>query len=389
MLYGQGFTSSPDVVCLSHLRWNFVFQRPQHLLTRCARDHRVFFVEEAVVERDLKEPTLCVDDTGSVTVVVPQLPAAFSEGQRALAQRDLLDEFLEREQIADFLLWYYTPMALDFTRHLSPRAVIYDCMDELSAFKGASAQLKEREAELMGCAGLVLTGGHSLYESKRHQHSNIHALPSSVDVGHFGQARHTRRDPFDQAPLPRPRLGFFGVIDERMDLPLLAGIASARPDWQIVMVGPVVKIDPASLPRLDNIHYLGSKRYEELPQYIAGWDVALMPFARNEATRFISPTKTPEYMAAGKPVVSTSIPDVVKPYGQRGLVRIADDVAAFVQACADAMAEDSARRAAQGDAFLRHMSWDNTWNRVRGLLDELLRSSASERSAPLSQSATV
>ena len=180
-------------------------------------------------------------------------------------------------------------------------------------------------------------------------------------------------DPPDQATIPHPRLGFFGVIDERMDLPLLAGIADARPDWQIVLIGPVVKIDPASLPQRRNIHYLGGKTYEELPHYIAGWDVALLPFARNEATQFISPTKTPEYMAAGKPVVSTSIRDVVRPYGQQGLVQIADDVPAFVRACTAALHEDSETRQRQADAFLRQMSWDGTWSRIHALLDAATR----------------
>lgn len=368
----------PDVVCLSHLRWNFVFQRPQHLLTRCAREHRVFFVEEPITDASSTEPYLHVDHSGPVTVVVPHLPEAITDSQREHAQQKLLDQLLEREQVVDFLLWYYTPMAVGFTRHLSPRAVVYDCMDELSAFQGAPALLKERERELMARATLVLTGGHSLYEAKRHQHSNIHPFPSSVDVAHFGQARVSPIDPPDQCRLPRPRLGYFGVIDERMDLPLLAGIAAARPEWQIVMVGPVVKIDPASLPRHANIHYLGPKRYEELPHYVGGWDVALMPFARNEATRFISPTKTPEYMAAGKPVVSTSIRDVVRPYGQQGLVRIADDVASFVKACTDAMSEDSGRRVTQGDAFLRHTSWDGTWTRIRVLIDAVLGASSDQ-----------
>lgn len=368
----------PDVVCLSHVRWNFVFQRPQHLLTRCAREHRVFFVEEPITDASSTEPYLHVDHSGPVTVVVPHLPEAITDSQREHAQQKLLDQLLEREQVVDFLLWYYTPMAVGFTRHLSPRAVVYDCMDELSAFQGAPALLKERERELMARATLVLTGGHSLYEAKRHQHSNIHPFPSSVDVAHFGQARVSPIDPPDQCRLPRPRLGYFGVIDERMDLPLLAGIAAARPEWQIVMVGPVVKIDPASLPRHANIHYLGPKRYEELPHYVGGWDVALMPFARNEATRFISPTKTPEYMAAGKPVVSTSIRDVVRPYGQQGLVRIADDVASFVKACTDAMSEDSGRRVTQGDAFLRHTSWDGTWTRIRVLIDAVLGASSDQ-----------
>jgi UDP-galactopyranose mutase len=263
-------------------------------------------------------------------------------------------------------------MALAFTDRLSPVAVVYDCMDELSAFKGAPAMITERETELMSRAALVLTGGKSLFEAKRHQHANIHLFPSSVDVAHFAQARRATIDPPDQADIPHPRLGFFGVIDERMDMTLLEGVAAARPDWHLVMVGPIVKIDPAALPRRANIHYLGSKRYEELPEYVAGWDVALLPFARNDATRFISPTKTPEYLAAGKPVVSTSIRDVVRPYGTKHLARIADDTPTFVDACTAAMTEDAAKRIARADAFLRQMSWDRTWTRIRALLDEVI-----------------
>jgi UDP-galactopyranose mutase len=304
-----------------------------------------------------------------VTVAVPRLARSLDSEQAIAAQRALVDELLRNEGITDYVLWYYTPMALAFTDHLAARTIIYDCMDELSAFKGASALLKDREAELMRRASLVLTGGQSLYEAKRHQHHNIHPFPSSVDVQHFAQARHITADPADQAGIPHPRLGYFGVIDERMDLALLDGIAASRPDWHLVMLGPVVKIDPATLPQRDNIHYLGSKQYAELPRYIAGWDVALMPFARNEATRFISPTKTPEYMAAGKPVVSTSIRDVVRPYGQQGLVRIADDVSAFVAACSAAMSEDPVHRMTQADAFLRQTSWDGTWSRIRLLVD--------------------
>ena len=231
------------------------------------------------------------------------------------------------EHIADYVLWYYTPMALLFTDHLDPRAIVYDCMDELSAFRDAPPMLTALEAELMQRAALVLTGGQSLYEAKRHQHRNIHPFPSSVDVEHFRAARAVSNAIRPISGHCRSRASDSSAcIDERMDLALLAGVADARPDWQLVMLGPVVKIDPASLPQRANIHYLGGKSYRELPQYVAGWDVALLPFARNEATRFISPTKTPEYMAAGKPVVSTSIRDVVRPYGEQGLVRIADDV---------------------------------------------------------------
>jgi UDP-galactopyranose mutase len=372
---GHAFSPAPapDLICLSHLRWNFVFQRPQHLMTRCARDRRVFFVEEPVIGGHT-DPRLEIETSSRVCVVVPHLPAGLSAACIERVQRALLDELIEQQQIEQYLLWYYTPMALAFTDHLAPAATIYDCMDELSAFKNAPAVLKQREADLMRRASLVLTGGQSLYEAKRHQHTNIHLFPSSVDVEHFAQARGKTIDPGDQAAIPHPRLGFFGVIDERMDLELLDGVAAARPAWHIVMLGPVVKIDSAALPSRPNIHYLGPKKYGELPQYVAGWEVALLPFARNEATRFISPTKTPEYLAAGKPVVSTTIRDVVRPYAQRGLVRIADDVPGFVHACTAAMAEDPTKRTTQADAFLRQTSWEGTWSRIRRLVDVVLRS---------------
>ena len=360
-----------EVVCLSHLRWNFVYQRPQHLLSRCARTRRVHYVEEPLIEPGAS-PYLRTSESDGVTVVVPVLPDALSPTEMTAAQRRLLDAYLVEAQIDNYLLWYYTPMALRFTAHLAPRAVIYDCMDELAAFKGAPAALKMLEANLLRRASLVFTGGHSLYEAKKHQHRNMHAFPSSVDVPHFSRARQPVTDPLDQSCLGHPRLGFFGVIDERFDIPLLQGIADARPDWQFVMIGPVVKIDPSTLPVRPNIHYLGSKQYTELPDYIASWDVALMPFARNESTRFISPTKTPEYMAAGKPVVSTSIRDVVRPYGVRGLVRIADDVGAFVSACEAAMDEDPDVRLSRFDINLARTSWDRTWIRMQALINDAL-----------------
>jgi UDP-galactopyranose mutase len=267
-------------------------------------------------------------------------------------------------------------MALAFTRHLKPRAVVYDCMDELTAFAGAPAAMREHEQELLSIADVVFTGGQTLYEYKRHCHSNVHAFPSSVDVAHFASARKSQDDPDDQAGIPHPRLGFFGVIDERLDIDLLGAVAQLRPDWHLILIGPVAKIDPASLPLAANIHYLGAKKYEELPSYLAGWDVALLPFARNEATRFISPTKTPEYLAAGKPVVSTSIRDVVRPYGVKGLARIADTPDAFVAAIEAALAEDSSERLRDVDAFLTQMSWDGTWTRMYRLVTAALSTDA-------------
>lgn len=360
-----------DLICFSHLRWSFVFQRPQHLLSRCARERRVYFVEEPEFGDTLDHLEVKKSDDG-VLVVVPYLHHATRDPEAA--QAALLSELLTNEQIERYVLWYYTPMALPVASELEPLATVYDCMDQLSAFKGAPPALLDRERELFRKADVVFTGGYSLYEEKKHRHHNVHPFPSSVDVAHFNQARAPQDDPEDQRRLPHPRLGFYGVIDERMDLELVAGVAAARPEWSFVFVGPVVKIGEESLPRAPNIHYLGSKGYAELPRYAAGWDVALMPFARNASTEFISPTKTPEYLAAGLPVVSTSIRDVKNPYEQLALVRIADSVPDFVAACEAALEESREARLASADQFLAGLSWDETWKQM-----SLLVGSAMER----------
>jgi glycosyltransferase involved in cell wall biosynthesis len=364
----RAVSSDADLICLSHLRWNFVFQRPQHLMSRYAVTRRVYFVEEPVFSESSSSATVTIEAHGGLIVVVPRLPSRFTAQQIIAAQRSLLNQLMLDERIERYVLWYYTPTALRFSDHLAPETIVYDCMDELAAFKDADPELPALERGLFRRAHLVLTGGHSLYEAKKHAHHNIHSIPSSVDVEHFATARRMTDEPDDQRHIPHPRLGFFGVLDERLDTHLLAGIADARPDWQLVMLGPVVKIDPADLPRRPNIHYLGPKSYAELPRYIARWDVALILFARNDATRFISPTKTPEYLAAGRPVVSTSIRDVVSPYGEMGLVRIADAVPDFVTACAAALAEDAATRRARADVYLRNTSWDRTWSKTALLL---------------------
>ena len=355
-------SASNLVLCLSHLRWNFVYQRPQHLLSRCARDKQVIFFEEPMPG---DEPELELRETPErVRVAVPHLPPGLSPERTEDVLRGLIDGLFRDLGARDPVLWYYTPLALGFTDHVKASAIVYDCMDELSLFHGAPPALAAYEKSLLEHADVVFTGGHSLYEHKRRLHHNIHPFPSSVDVPHFAKARELQDDPPDQAEIPHPRVGFFGVVDERMDLALLEELADARPDLQLVMIGPVVKIDPATLPRRPNIHWLGGKQYDELPGYLAGWDVAMLPFALCDATRFISPTKTPEYLAAGKPVVSTSIRDVVKPYGHQGLAWIADTAADFAVAIDEALASDRAARIAQADAFLADLSWDRTWSQM-------------------------
>ncbi|MCA1645910.1 MAG: glycosyltransferase family 1 protein [Chloroflexi bacterium] len=368
-------SANRDVVCLSHLRWDFVYQRPQHLLSRYARGTRVFFVEEPIALRagdgrarlDISEPT------AQLKVVVPRLPDRLSDMARDEVQCALLQQLLVDCAIDDFVLWYYTPMAVGFTRNLPPpAAAVYDCMDQLSAFRGAPPELLLREAELFQRVDLVFTGGQTLYEAKRSHHPYVYAFPSAVDVEHFAQARAPQADPADQATLPHPRLGFCGVLDERLDTELLARVADMRSDWQLVLIGPVVKIDPASLPRRPNIHYLGPKNYGELPRYLAGWDVALIPFARNDSTHFISPTKTPEYLAAGRPVVSTSIRDVLRPYRDERLVWIGDTAEEFIAATETAMHENPSERQRRADRFLAGMSWDKMWSNMDRLVDEAI-----------------
>lgn len=363
-------TPDTDIVCLSHLRWGFVYQRPNHLMARFARQRRTFFFEEPLHDSDT--PHLEVKRLEEKLVVAtPHMPSADRENTTRM-QRALLHGMLREFRVDKPVLWFYTPMALAFAEHIEPHITVYDCMDELSAFDGAHPELPSQERALFRRADLVFTGGHTLWEAKRQQHPRVFPFPSSVDLHHFSLARDPQQEPPDQAGIPHPRIGFFGVIDERMDLALIERIAKERPDWQLVMIGPVAKIDPASRPMLPNIHWLGGKKYDELPRYLAGWDVAMMPFALNESTRFISPTKTLEYLAAGRPVVSSAIRDVVRPYGEKGLVRIADHET-FVREIAATLAEDGAARRQAADAFIANTSWDETFRRMTHLMREVAR----------------
>jgi UDP-galactopyranose mutase len=367
------------LICFSHLRWNFVFQRPQHLMSRFAAERRVIFWEEPENALPGCDPALGVRtcaETG-VVVVTPSIPEGLDEARQEAILKSLLDSFLAGEK-GPLVRWYYTPMMLAFSRHIDAAATVYDCMDELANFRFAPPRLLALESELFDAADVVFTGGYSLYEAKKDRHPNVHPFPSSVDRAHFGQARAMDAQPDDQALTPRPRFGFYGVIDERMDLSLISAMADAHPEWSIMMVGPVVKIGQDELPQRPNIHYLGGKKYEELPAYLGGWDVAISPFAINEATRFISPTKTPEYLAGGRPVVSTPIIDVKRHYNDLEAVFIAGGPDAFVAACEQALALMQGDDAwlADVDTKLANLSWDITFARMRGLVGESIRPAA-------------
>ncbi|MBA2408757.1 MAG: glycosyltransferase [Gammaproteobacteria bacterium] len=347
-------------------------------MARFARLTPVYFFEEPVIDESAKPYLESRKTSSGVTVLIPHLPGGLDAAATLSAQRLLLDELCLEHGVRDPILWYYTPMSLAFSEHLHASALVYDCMDELSAFKFAPPALREQERALLRRADLVFTGGFSLYEAKRTQHPRVHPFPSSVDTAHFATARDMTDEPSDQAAIAHPRLGFFGVIDERMDLDLLVAIADARPDWHLVMVGPVVKINPADLPKRSNIHFLGGKQYAELPAYLAGWDVALMPFAMNESTRFISPTKNPEYLAGGKPVVSTPITDVIRHYGDIEAVRIASTPEEFVSEI-EAALRDNRKPGPWLDAadrLLANTSWDSTWQQMTDLIAGVSAASA-------------
>lgn len=364
-----------DLICFSHLRWGFVFQRPNHLMSRFARKgSRVFFIEEPFFDSDFAHLEIA-EEMPNLWVCTPHIQKGLEPSQVEAALRGLVQGLLSARGIVKPLLWYYTPMALPLGQGIKASLVVYDCMDELSGFHGAPRELVERERSLFSRADLVFTGGQSLFESKRTQHSRVHAFPSSVDREHYLQARKHQEEPSDQGDIPFPRVGYFGVIDERIDLLLIAALAESRPSLQIVMLGPVVKIEESSLPRAPNIHYLGQKKYSELPRYVAGWQVAMMPFALNDATRYISPTKTLEYLAAGKPVVSTAIRDVVVPYGESGIVQIADE-STFPKAVDRALDTEAATHHPACDQVLERTSWDKTWAEMLEFISKALKREA-------------
>jgi UDP-galactopyranose mutase len=373
------------LICFSHLRWNFVFQRPQHLMSRFARGMNVIYWEEPIEvgPRDIAYLQVReAEDASNVRIVVPHLPAGMPNDAREAALSRLLDA--HTASIGGPLIsWYYTPMMLPFSRDLEVDLTVFDAMDELSKFKFAPEHLLELEQMLIDKADIVFTGGSSLYEAKKNRHPNVYCFASSVDRAHFAKARARQFDPADQEDLPRPRLGFYGVIDERFDTELLDKVAAMRPSWSFVMVGPVVKISEDDLPKRPNIHYLGGKTYGQLPAYLSGWDVALMPFAMNESTQFISPTKTPDYLAGGKPVVSTPVRDVVRTYGDLEGVKIASSPEEFVAACEEALelSRNPYEWLSEADLMLSAASWDTVQARMAGLIAELLGTSTAT-SAP-------
>jgi UDP-galactopyranose mutase len=358
------------LIVFSHLRWDFVYQRPQHLMSRLAENYQVLFVEEPTLSE--AAPHWTFSQVGPNLRVCRPHTLVGNTGfhdEQLPAMRALMDQLLDDLNVDSPVAWFYTPMALPLLQGLNASLVIYDCMDELAAFKNAPRQLIQREHALLKAADVVFTGGSSLFRAKRDRHHSVHCFPSSVDRVHFAAAANASSEWPAQRSLPHPRLGFFGVIDERLDIELIDRLAFAHPSWQIIMVGPVVKIDPSLLPRRSNIHYFGQQPYEALPQFLAGWDVCLSPFALNEATRYISPTKTLEYMAAGKPIVSTPVADVAEHYADIVRIGASQDFAVQCQLALDQSAKEKARRGVLAMELLNRTSWDKTVEQMHDLIE--------------------
>ncbi len=359
-----------DLIVLSHLRWPWVWQRPQHLVSRLARRRRgarTLFVEEPVANPLVTAPRLGREQHGDVVRVWLEVPgdgaylpfaAPGTEGYADLLVAELDDG--ERD------VWLFTPMALDIAEALTPRLLVYDVMDDLASFARAPQGLVLRQRRALADADLVFTGGRSLHRGvvATRGAENTHLFPSGVEAAHYAQARTLRR------PREVPVAGYVGVIDERLDLRLLADLAAALPDWRIEMVGPVTKIEAADLPSAPNLAYLGMRPYSELPQVMAGFDVALMPFALNEATRSISPTKTLEYLAAGLPVVSTRVPDVVADHGE--VVHLVDDGAEAAAGCRHVLSHSRVARDRRAAPLQARQEWDSIADRMAALMQDAL-----------------
>jgi UDP-galactopyranose mutase len=362
-----------NLLCFSHLRWNFVFQRPQHLLTRASENYNIFFIEEPVfhsTDKNYFNETIYND----VTVLTPMISSlAENAGDTNEIMEELIKDEINKRAVTKYISWYYTPMALEFTESLEPETIIYDCMDELSAFHGAPPGMIENERRLLEKADIVFTGGRSLFDAKKDKHKNAHLFPSSIDTHHFS-TDNTQSEPQDQIKIKNPKIGFFGVVDERFDIKLLDTISQLKPDWNFIIIGPVVKISEDVLPRRENIFYLGQKDYADLPGYIHGWNAAIIPFAKNDSTKFISPTKVLEYLAAGKRVVSTSINDIVFPYSVNDIVKIADTPEEFIsslEACFKN--ENDPEWNKNVKILLSNTSWEKTWREMHALIERTLK----------------
>lgn len=380
-------TTTPDLVCFTHLPGDHVYQRPQQLMTRFARHFRVILVEDPLFD---SEGAAWYETVSSINFirVIQHLPSTGLTDEEIIdSQKDLLAKAFRDLEVRHDIFWYYTPQAWPATRTFEPLVTVYDCMNELSTSAFLPPGMKEHEQALMSNADVVFTAGLSLYEVKKHSHHNVHVFPSSIDSEHFHNARYYSLDPADQARIPHPRIGFFGVIDERMDLTLLYTTALRKPDWHFILVGPVERIEEKQLPKLKNIHYLGKKEYADLPSYLSGWDITMLPYAHNASTRFIHPTRILEYLTASKPVISTPINDVIRHYGHRDLVHIAGTADEFIRVAEAVLGNrDRTEWLHRVNDVLSNSSWDKTAQGMLNITSALLAGKVNASVTPVHDS---
>jgi hypothetical protein len=363
---------------LAHLKWHHVWQRPQQLMTRFARRYRVIYVDPPALLEEIKEPELHEFgfDQG-VQVLQPRFPADVGERSDTYWRMwlGMLPSVL-RQAGSHIVLWVSSPYVDQLLEHAKPhiQLAVYDCMDDLASFKDGGAEMRVLEEHLLGLVDLVFTGGHSMYQARKDRHPRVHCFPSGVDIEHYQQVQRTETPIATQiASIPHPQLGYFGVLDERIDWELIREVAARKPEWHWVLVGPTAKVEPEALPKASNIHYLGKQAYSDLPGFLKGFDIATMPFALNEATRFISPTKTLEYLAGDKWVISTSVPDVVAFYSE--IVAIADGADAWIATIEASLAAPTGElqaRLERARPVLEASTWDAIAARMADLVDEQL-----------------
>lgn len=353
-----------DMIVFSHLRWDFVYQRPQHLISRISNTYKTLFIEEPLFPGENEAVGFDLEIVSkNLNVLKPRVDSI-----------ENIPQILDRLNINHVkLVWFYSPSFLKIMDSVSADAVIYDCMDELSLFKGAPENLRKQDQKLLNTADLVLTGGVSLFESKSKHSDNIYCFPSSVDYEHFSSAQNSIPIPPDIKSITKPIIGYIGVIDERIDMDLLKKSAELLPEYDFVMIGPLAKITENDLAKAENIHYLGMKDYDDLPNYLKSFDIAMMPFALNDSTRFISPTKTLEYMAAGKPIVSTAIKDVTRFYSDCiSIVNSAGDFKNAVETIRDSCSTKQEKREKRFEEILQKTSWDHTASEMIKLIKEIV-----------------
>jgi glycosyltransferase involved in cell wall biosynthesis len=384
----KAFRNDFPIIVHCHLCWDWVWQRPQQFISRLSQRHKILFVETVAPAPDLARPLAryrTAQNFPNVTLLTLQFPTwRWGDGKYVDAERRrIVQEFIAgpgASQFEDPVQWFYDPMAVPaFAGEMDEVLTVYDCMDELSKFRCAPPDIIEREAALLKRADVVFTGGRKLFEAKSEHNDNCHFYGCGVDCEHFGKARaEETKVPEDLAAISSPTaarsgrkvLGYFGVVDERMDYELIARLADANRDWSVVMIGPTMKVDESTLPKRPNLHWLGQRSYMDLPAYCKGFDVCLMPFALNESTEFINPTKALEYMATGRMIVSTAVPDVVRNFGT--VVNVAKDCEEFVALCHQAAKGPEHDRIQRGLKMTSENTWERIVSRMEGHIEEAL-----------------